>query len=615
MSARKKVMIRLMVGLILYVLALIADYVLSPRNIPGACMFLPAYLVVGYDILLKALKGITRGRVFDENFLMSIATIGAFLIGEYTEGVAVMFFYQVGELFQSYAVGRSRDSIAELMNIRPDRARVIRDGKEEEVDPESVEAGDIILVKPGERIPLDGVIVKGETSLNTSALTGESMPVMKRPGDEVLSGCINLNGLIEIKCLKRFYDSTVSKILDLVENASDKKSKAENFITRFARYYTPAVVLCAFTVAVIPSLITGRWEFWLHKALAFLVVSCPCALVISVPLSFFGGIGGASKRGILIKGGNYMEQLSKVSVMALDKTGTLTKGSFSVVRTEPEQRREEILKYAAIAESASNHPIALSIRQAAGEIKAEGYEIFETAGEGVRAKNGSEEIIVGNERFMLNNGIKILEKSESGTTVYVAHNKEYTGRIIISDVLKEDARDFIIQLRSLGITPYMLTGDNEKSAHETASETGIENYESSLLPGEKMEKIEELISVEKPKKRTVSFVGDGINDAPVLRRSDVGIAMGGIGSDSAIEAADIVIMQDKLSSIITAVNICKKTMKLVYQNIIFSIAVKTGVMILAVIADLSWIMWLAVFADVGVTVIAILNAMRALSFK
>lgn len=611
-KSQKKTVVRLIIATSALAFAFVIERIAVPVWYIELILFLPSYAIIGYDILYKAFRGILTGSIFDENFLMAIATIGAFCIGEYAEGVAVMLFYQLGELFQSYAVGKSRKSIAELMDIRPNKATIVLNGKEKNIHPDNVKIGEIFVVKLGEKVPLDGVIVKGESYVNTSALTGESMPSYKKIGEEVLSGSININGLIFVECKKVFHDSTASKILDMLENASDKKSTAESFITKFARYYTPAVVIAAVLIAIIPPYFNGEWSFWIHKALAFLVVSCPCALVISVPLSFFGGIGGASRKGVLIKGGNYMEQLSKVSVMAFDKTGTLTKGSFEVVGVYPEQRKSEILKCAAIAESSSNHPIAVSIVEATKQAFDRDYGIKEISGEGVVAAKGQEKILVGNSKLLKRYNICFNEADGYGTIVYVAKNGEFLGYILLADTVKEGAHKFIAELNSMGIKAYMFTGDNKDIAKKVAESIGIEEYEAELLPGDKIERMERVIKLNKGK-GTIAFVGDGINDAPVLMRSDIGIAMGGIGSDSAIEAADIVLMQDKLSSIITAIKACKKTMKLVYQNIVFALSVKLAVMVITTFFDAN--MWLAVFADVGVTVIAIMNAMRAMRVK
>lgn len=578
--------------------------------------FVP-YAVVGYDVVRSAAKNIVHGQVLDEKFLMTLATVGAFATGEYPEAVMVMLFYQLGELFQSVAVGKSRRSIAALMNIRPDTAVVIRDGKEIEVSPEDVAVGEIIIVKAGEKIPLDGVVVSGYTLVDTSALTGESLPQDKQTGDNVVSGSVNLNGVIEIKTVSEFGESTVSKILELVENSSEKKAKSENFITKFAKYYTPAVVACALLLAVLPPLIIGAgswgvWSEWLKRSMIFLVVSCPCALVISVPLSFFGGIGGASKRGILIKGSNFLERLSKVDTVAFDKTGTITKGCFKVTAVHPKDMTEaELLDIAALAESHSSHPIAASIALEAahrGHIdKSRIDSITELAGQGIKAVIDGKTVYVGNDKLMEKIGVDWHPCHLVGTTVHIAYENEYLGHIVISDELKDGAEDAVVSLRRMGIKKtVMLTGDTPAATKGICGDLPIDEIHAGLLPENKVAEVEKLLNA----KSTVAFVGDGINDAPVLTRADLGIAMGGIGSDAAIEAADIVIMDDKLSKLTEAVVISRKTMRLVYENIVFALAVKFIVLILGATGFAN--MWLAVFADVGVTVLAILNAMRAL---
>ena len=566
----------------------------------------------------KAVRNISHGQVFDENFLMSIATIGAFCVGEYPEGVAVMLFYQVGELFQSYSVGRSRQSIAALMDIRPDYANLEKpDGSFEQVDPDEVNIGDIIIVKAGEKIPLDGVVVEGISSLNTSALTGESVPRGIKPGKEVISGCINLNGLLRVKVTKEFGESTVAKILDLVENSSSKKAKSENFITKFARYYTPVVVIGALLLAVIPPLILGGgWNDWIGRALIFLVISCPCALVISIPLSFFGGIGGASKKGILVKGGNYLEALSQTELVVFDKTGTLTKGIFQVSAVHPGEIEEKrLLELAAMAESFSDHPISKSIREAYGkEIDATRVsDVEEMSGRGVKALVDGQTIWAGNGKLMDLAGAKWRECHLHGTVVHVAAGSEYLGHIVISDQVKEDAAQAVQELKALGVRKtVMLTGDKAQVAKEVARQLGVDEVHAELLPGDKVQQVESLLK-EKSGKGKLAFVGDGINDAPVLSRADIGIAMGGLGSDAAIEAADIVLMDDHPSKIAEAIRISKKTLRLVKENIVFALAVKVLCLALGAVGLAN--MWEAVFADVGVSVIAILNASRALKVK
>ena len=566
----------------------------------------------------KAVRNISHGQVFDENFLMSIATIGAFCVGEYPEGVAVMLFYQVGELFQSYSVGRSRQSIAALMDIRPDYANLEKpDGSFEQVDPDEVNIGDIIIVKAGEKIPLDGVVVEGISSLNTSALTGESVPRGVKPGKEVISGCINLNGLLRVKVTKEFGESTVAKILDLVENSSSKKAKSENFITKFARYYTPVVVIGALLLAVIPPLILGGgWNDWIGRALIFLVISCPCALVISIPLSFFGGIGGASKKGILVKGGNYLEALSQTELVVFDKTGTLTKGIFQVSAVHPGEIEEKrLLELAAMAESFSDHPISKSIREAYGkEIDATRVsDVEEMSGRGVKALVDGQTIWAGNGKLMDLAGAKWRECHLHGTVVHVAAGSEYLGHIVISDQVKEDAAQAVQELKALGVRKtVMLTGDKAQVAKEVARQLGVDEVHAELLPGDKVQQVESLLK-EKSGKGKLAFVGDGINDAPVLSRADIGIAMGGLGSDAAIEAADIVLMDDHPSKIAEAIRISKKTLRLVKENIVFALAVKVLCLALGAVGLAN--MWEAVFADVGVSVIAILNASRALKVK
>ena len=585
-------------------------------------VFLTAYVIVGGDVVKRAVGNIGKGQVFDENFLMTIATVGAFFVGEYPEAVAVMLFYQVGELFQSYAVNRSRKNITELMDIRPDFANVRRDGVEEQVDPDEVAVGETIVVKPGERIPLDGVITKGNSSLDTMALTGESVPREVLCGEEVISGCINLTGVLEVQVSKPFGESTVSKILDLVENASSKKAEAENFITKFARYYTPIVVLCAAVLAVIPPLFLGGWSTWIYRGLTFLVVSCPCAVVISVPLSFFGGLGGASKAGVLIKGSNYLEALAEAEIVVMDKTGTLTKGIFKVTEVKPASENgvevisgEKLLELTAYAESYSNHPISLSIQKAYGkELDKNRLESTEElAGHGVHAVIDGFDIYAGNEKLMRQQKISFTNAAQIGTIVHVAKNDQYLGYILIADEIKEDAAECIRGLKAEGVNRViMLTGDRKETADYVASQIGLKEVHSELLPGDKVDEVEKIIASKSSKGRLV-FVGDGINDAPVLARADIGIAMGGLGSDAAIEAADVVIMTDEPSKIAAAMRISRKTLGIVKQNIVFALGVKILVLILAAFGIAN--MWLAVFADVGVAVIAILNAMRAMQVK
>lgn len=581
--------------------------------------FLIAYIIIGGEIVLRAMRNIRNGQVFDENFLMSIATIGAFILGEYAEGVAVMLFYQVGELFQSYAVSRSRRSIAELMDIRPDYANVMKDGKLIQVDPDDVAIGDTIVVKAGERIPLDGVITDGRSALDTSALTGESVPRDVDTGDSVISGCINQTGKLTIEVTKVFGESTVSKILELVENASDKKSKSENFITKFARYYTPIVVYAAIALAVIPSLIIGAsslevWKVWIYRALSFLVISCPCALVISVPLSFFGGIGGASKSGVLVKGSNYLEMLANTEIVVFDKTGTLTKGNFVVSEVNAINiNKDELIEIAAYAEDYSSHPIAASIKKAYGKtidfsiIK----DIEEIAGHGVQASINGKIVLAGNIKLMKLKNIQYEERLFTDTVVHIAIDGIYAGNIIIADEIKADSAQAIHDLKAAGVKQtVMLTGDAEAIGKKVAAQLKLDKAYTELLPTDKVEQLEKLMN-EKSSKSMLAFVGDGINDAPVLARADVGIAMGGLGSDAAIEAADVVIMTDEPSKIATVMRISRKTLRIVKQNIIFALGVKAIVLLLGALGYAD--MWGAVFADVGVSVIAILNSVRALN--
>ncbi len=584
--------------------------------------FLTAYIVIGGDVVKNAVKNIGHGQVFDENFLMMIATVGAFFVGDYPEAVAVMLFYQVGECFQSYAVNKSRKSIAALMDIRPDYANVLRDGEEKEVDPDEVAIGETIVLKPGERIPLDGTILTGNSALDTMALTGESMPRDVSAGDEVISGCINLSGVLEVKVSREFGQSTVAKILDLVENASSKKAESENFITKFAKYYTPIVVFCALALAIVPPLIlSGGWSTWIYRALTFLVISCPCALVISIPLSFFGGLGGSSKAGILIKGSNYLEALADAQIVVMDKTGTLTKGSFAVVKILAEEgvNEKELLELSAYAESYSTHPISQSLVKAyqdAGNevIKERLGTVEEIAGHGVKAVVDGVTVLAGNEKLMKKEGISIgtkwKEDALTGTLVHVAKEGGYLGAVVIADEMKPDAQAAVAGMKAMGIKQIvMLTGDRKEVAEHVAEKLGITTVYAELLPGDKVDRVEELFG-QKSEKGKLIFVGDGINDAPVLARADIGIAMGGLGSDAAIEAADVVIMTDEPSKIAKAMKISVKTLRIVKENIVFAIGVKVLVLLLAALGMAN--MWAAVFADVGVAVIAILNAMRAL---
>ena len=612
----KKRGIKIIISAILFVLALVIPF--SNEWINNG-LFIISYLVVGFEILKKAVRNIFRGKVFDENFLMAVATIGAFAIGEFPEAVAVMLFYQVGELFQSYAVDKSRKSIASLMDIRPDYANIEKDGKIEKVDPDEVKIGDIIIVKTGEKIPLDGVVVEGRSSLDTMALTGESVPRVVKTEDEVLSGCINKDGLLKIRVTKEFGESTVSKILDLVENASSKKSKSENFITKFAKYYTPTVVIIAVLLAFIPPIILkdfNTFSVWLYRALSFLVVSCPCALVISIPLSFFGGIGGASKMGILIKGSNYLEALANTETVVFDKTGTLTEGIFEVQDIYAEGiEKDELLRIVAHAENYSNHPIAKSVKKAYNKEIDENIikNPQELSGKGIWAKIDEKDILVGNEKLMLEEKIDFKKCDEVGTILYVAIDKKYVGYVLIADKIKQDSPKTIRELKAMNIKEtVMLTGDKKEVGEYVAKKLNIDKVYTELLPDGKVEKVEELLK-QKSEKGKLVFVGDGINDAPVLTISDIGVAMGGLGSDAAIEAADIVIMTDETSKISKAINLSKKTMRIVHENIIFAIFVKIAVLVLTAFGAST--MWEAVFADVGVSVIAIINALRMLNIK
>lgn len=613
LSKQKKSLLRVIIASVVFAALFITEHTVKPEWYVSLPLFLALYLFIGWDIAYKAFKGVIGGQMMDENLLMFIATVGAFIVGEYPEAAAVMLFYQIGELFQSYAVGKSRSSIAALMDIRPDTATVVRNGEERMVAPEEVETGEIIVVRPGEKIPVDGTVADGVSALNTVALTGESAPQDVAPGSVVLSGAINESGALKIRCDKAYCDSTVARILDLVENASSKKAKAESFITKFAAVYTPVVVILAVLLALIPPLIIGWndgsvWVDWVYRALTFLVVSCPCALVISVPLSFFGAIGGASKAGILIKGGNCLEILEKTDTVLMDKTGTITKGSFSVKAVIPADRRDEILAAAAVAESRSTHPIARSIESACRADNT-GWMITELAGLGVSAEKDGSVILAGNKRLMEEAGIKAERPSEPGTVVYVARDGKYLGSIVIGDEIKEDSAAAIASLKAMKINTVMLTGDNEAAAAAVAEAAGIDEYKAGLLPADKVAETEKYLG----RRNKTAFVGDGINDAPVLMRADLGVAMGGIGSDSAIEAADIVLMHDSLSALPKAKRIAGKTMRIVRENIIFALAVKIAVLLLSAVGFAD--MWLAIFADVGVTVIAVLNSMRMLSVE
>ena len=585
--------------------------------------YLIPYLVIGYDILKKAFLGIIHGEVFDENFLMAIATVGAMVLGEYKEASAVMLFYQIGELFQSYAVGKSRKNITALMDIRPDYANIEKDGKLEQVDPDDVQIGTVIVVQPGEKVPIDGKVVEGSSSLNTSALTGESVPREVHVGDEIISGCVNLTGLIKIETSKEFGESTVSKILDLVENSSMKKSRSENFITRFAKYYTPAVCIAALALAVLPPLVNiimgnpAAWSKWIIRALTTLVISCPCALVISIPLSFFGGIGGASAKGILVKGSNYLEALSYTKYVVCDKTGTLTKGVFQVTEIHPEGGMSEadLLEKAALVESYSNHPISKSLKEAYGkEIDNNRVtDAKEISGHGVSAVVDGHEVAAGNVKLMKQMNIQTAVPTSVGTEIHVVVDGKYAGYILISDVVKPNAKEAISGLKAAGVEKVvMLTGDAKKVADAVGSELGVDEVRSELLPGDKVDEVEKLIAA-KGEKEKLAFVGDGINDAPVLSRADIGIAMGALGSDAAIEAADIVLMDDDPAKIATAMKISKKTLRIVHQNIVFALVIKFACLALGAVGFVN--MWWAIFADVGVMILAVLNATRALSFK
>lgn len=616
---QKKMLTRIIIAFVLIA-------VLSVLPVDGYlefALYMIPYLVIGYDILIKAFKGIRNKQVFDENFLMAVATIGAILLKDYKEGTAVMLFYQIGELFQSYAVGKSRRNITELMDIRPDYANIENDGKLEKVDPDEVEIGSIIVVQPGEKVPLDGVIVEGTTTLNTSALTGESLPRSAKPGDEIISGCINMTGVLKIRTTKEFDESTVSKILELIEESSSRKSRSENFISKFARYYTPAVCYGALALAVLPPIVNlvilhnpAMWSQWIYRALTFLVISCPCALVISIPLSFFAGIGGASNAGVLVKGSNYLETLSETKYVVFDKTGTLTKGVFEVAGVHHNtMEQSKILEYAALAESFSSHPISRSLKTAYGkEINQNRVtDVEEISGNGVTAKVDGTPVAVGNVKLMKRIGVEAVECHQVGTVIHVAIDGAYAGHILISDVPKPTSKDAIANLKKNGIKEtVMLTGDIDRVAQQVAGELGVDRVYSELLPADKVSKVEELLA-KKSEKEKLAFVGDGINDAPVLSRADIGIAMGAMGSDAAIEAADVVLMDDDPMKIVKAIRIAKKCMRIVYENIYFAIGIKVICLILGAVGIAN--MWVAIFADVGVMVLAVLNAIRTLFVK
>lgn len=621
---QKKMLVRIIISLILVVVfsGLPIDEHQKFGTYLRFGLFMIPYLIIGHDILKKALKGIRNKQVFDENFLMAVATIGAILLGDYTEGTAVMLFYQIGELFQSYAVGKSRRNISELMDIRPDYANVEQDGKLEQVDPDEVEIGTIIVVQPGEKVPIDGVITEGTSTLNTSALTGESLPRNAKVGDEVISGCINMTGLLKIRTTKEFGESTVSKILELVENSSSRKSKSENFISKFAKYYTPAVCYGALALAIIPPivlLIMGKpamWGDWIYRALTFLVISCPCALVISIPLSFFAGIGGASNQGVLVKGSNYLETLAQTKYVVFDKTGTMTQGVFEVSGIHHnEMADEKLIEYAALTECSSSHPISKSLQKAYGKPidRNRVTDIEEISGNGVIAKVDGVSIAAGNAKLMKRLGISYQECHHMGTVVHMAVDGKYAGHILISDIVKPHAKEAIAELKKAGITKtVMLTGDSKRVADQVAADLGIQEVYSELLPADKVSKVEELLS-KKTEKEKLAFVGDGINDAPVLSRADIGIAMGALGSDAAIEAADIVLMDDDPLKISKAIKIARKCIRIVYENIYFAIGIKVLCLILGALGIAN--MWVAIFADVGVMIIAVLNAIRSLFVK
>ena len=619
----------MMTRIIIAAVLLVVLHFIPITGIPRFICYLAIYLEIGYDILKKAFKGIKNGQVFDENFLMALATVGAFGLavyeksGDYNEAIAVMLFYQIGELFQSYAVGKSRRNISELMDIRPDYANIEKDGKLEQVDPDEVEIGSVIVVQPGEKVPIDGVIIEGSTTLNTSALTGESLPRNAKPGDEIISGCINMTGVLRIRTTKEFGESTVSRILELVENSSSRKSRSENFISKFARYYTPAVCYGALALALLPPIVNllflhnpAQWGQWVYRALTFLVISCPCALVISIPLSFFAGIGGASNAGVLVKGSNYLETLAQTKYVVFDKTGTLTKGVFEVAGVHHNTMEEaKILEYAALAECFSTHPISRSLKTAYGkEIDQNRVtDVEEISGNGVTAKVDGVSVAVGNAKLMKRIGVEAVECHQVGTVIHVAINGAYAGHILIADVPKPTSKEAIANLKKHGIKEtVMLTGDIDKVAQQVAGELGVDHVYSELLPADKVTKVEELLA-KKTAKEKLAFVGDGINDAPVLSRADIGIAMGALGSDAAIEAADVVLMDDDPQKIVKAIRIAKKCMRIVYENIYFAIGIKVICLILGAVGIAN--MWVAIFADVGVMVIAVLNAIRTLFVK
>ena len=621
-SKQKKMLGRILVTFVLFVILLILEHAgilswIDEKWIVFLIYLLP-YALIGYDIIAKAVRNIRHGQIFDENFLMMIATFGAFGVGEYSEAVAVMLFYQVGELFQGYAVGKSRQSISDMMDICPEYANVMENGELKQVDPDDVEVGTTVVIKPGERVPLDGIVLSGDSFVDTSALTGESVPRRVGPGEEIVSGCVNGNGTLEVRTTKEFDDSTVAKILELVENASSKKAKVENFITKFARYYTPVVTIGAALLAVLPPLLSGGgWSDWIQRACIFLVISCPCALVISVPLGFFGGIGAASKIGVLVKGSNYLEAVAEMSTIVFDKTGTLTKGEFKVsqIISQGDMSEEEILELAALAEQYSNHPIAVSIKEAYGKPVDLGRiaNAEEIAGHGIRVEVDKEEVLAGNEKLMREKNISYETASQPGTVVYVAREGMYLGAVVISDTVKEGAADAIAGMKKLGVKKcVMLTGDRKETAEQIAGSLGMDACYSELLPADKVSQVERLLKEQEGTEK-LAFVGDGINDAPVLTRSDIGIAMGSMGSDAAIEAADVVLMDDDVRKLSSIVKIARKTLFIVKQNIVFALGVKALVLILGAFGVAN--MWEAVFADVGVSVVAILNSMRALKAK
>ena len=612
----KKRLIRIIISLILFLTLFTIDKIIDLESqvdmdfpILPFCLYLVIYIIIGYDVIFKAIRNICHGQVFDENFLMMVATLGAYAIFAFSEACAVLLFYQIGEYFQDYAVNRSRKSIASLMDIRPDYANLLVDGKVKVVDPEDVKVDDIIIVKPGEKVPLDGIVTKGASSIDSKSLTGESLPVDVNEGSQIISGCVNLTSTLEVKVEKEFYDSTVSKILDLVENATSKKASYENFITKFAKFYTPIVCALALLLFLIPGIITSDYKEWLYRALNFLVVSCPCALVISIPLSFFSGIGAASKKGILVKGSNYLEQFNKVNTFVFDKTGTLTKGNFKVTKIYPENKKDEIIKYAAIAENNSSHPIALSILEYYNQKIDNSYVLTNIAGKGVIASDKDNTIICGNTKLLDDNNIEYEKANEVGTIIYVVLNNKYLGYILISDEIKEESSYVIESLNTFSRT-IMLTGDNKTQAEHVKEILNLSDYKANLLP---QDKVVELNNIMENNTSLTCFIGDGINDAPVLASANIGIAMGALGSDAAIEASDIVLMKDDLKGLITLKKIAKKTMRVVLENIIFALTIKIGVLILSALGITN--MWIAVFADVGVAILAILNAMRVGSKK